>query len=172
MTDDTQEISRLTPALRRYAQALSRDAAEAEDLVQETFLRAHERRAGYRRTGLRPWLFAILHNLFVDSRRARAAEARRESDYAALTRPDPADGDDRLRLAQLRALVDRLPEDQRAALLLVAVEDMPYAEAAGVLGIPVGTLMSRVARARAALRALEAGEDRPQLHVVGGRDGP
>lgn len=173
--DEIQEISRLTPALRRYAQVLARDAAEAEDLVQETFLRAHERRGGYRRTGLRPWLFAILHNLFIDRRRARGAEARREAEFAALQGGEAADGEESLRLAQVRALFARLPEDQRAALSLVAIEDMPYAEAAAVLGIPQGTLMSRLARARAALRALEegtglAGGPRPHLQVVGGRD--
>ena len=100
MTDDAREISRLTPALRRYAQVLSRDAAEAEDLVQETFLRAHERRAGFRRGGLRPWLFSILHNLFIDRRRARGAEARREAEFAALQAGAAADGEESLRLAQ------------------------------------------------------------------------
>lgn len=168
--NESHDIARLTPALRRYAQALSRDRAEAEDLVQETFLRAHERRGTQRaKRGLRPWLFAILHNLFVDRLRARRSSARREAEFATLSgtegRPDAEDG---LRLAQIRAMFGRLPEDQRAALHLVAIEEMTYAEAAAVLGIPPGTLMSRIARARAALRAMEEG--RPALHVVGGRD--
>ncbi|PTE18887.1 RNA polymerase subunit sigma, partial [Cereibacter changlensis JA139] len=76
--------------------------------------------------------------------------------------------EDVVRLAQIRAAFFRLPEDQRAALHLVAIEGLSYPEAAKVLGVPQGTLMSRLARARAALRAFEDGA--PHLKLVGGRD--
>lgn len=163
------------PALRRYALALSRDEAEADDLVQETLLRGHENRRGIRAGGnLRGWLFSILRNAFVDRHRSRQAERRREAAVAAYA-PEAMEAPQEavLRLAQLRGAFERLPGDQREALALVAVEGMSYAEAAAVAGIPVGTLMSRVARARARLRDFEEGRDRaPVLKLVGGRDAP
>lgn len=169
-TDDI--LAQLTP-LRRYARSLTSDAADAEDLVQEALLRAHERRASFRRgTGMRVWLMSILHNLFIDGLRSRQARERRETAMAdLLPAVTQAPQEISVRLAQIRGAFDRLPEDQRAALHLVAVEGLSYTEAAAVLGVPQGTLMSRIGRARAALRAFEAGDAAAQpLRVVGGRD--
>lgn len=154
MTKHSFDVVGLMPALLRYARALVRDPAEAEELVHETLLRAYERRSTYDdRRALRPWLFSILHNQFVDSRRRRQIEEQAVETMAAAPAPSPVDADTRVQLSQIHQAFTRLPEAQRAALHLVAVEGMSYQEAAEALDIPVGTLMSRLSRARAALRA-------------------
>ncbi|MTH76878.1 sigma-70 family RNA polymerase sigma factor [Paracoccus aestuariivivens] len=161
------------PALRRYALALSRDEGEADDLVQEALLRGHENRQGFRAGGnLRAWLFGILRNAFLDRLRKRRAESRREAAVAAFA-PDSIDApqDAAIRLAQLRQEFMQLPDEQREALSLVAIEGMSYADAAQLAEVPLGTLMSRVARARARLRDFEDGKQQaPALKLVGGRD--
>ncbi|MBS7543128.1 sigma-70 family RNA polymerase sigma factor [Ancylobacter oerskovii] len=168
-------------ALRRYARSLTRDDADAEDLVQDALVRAYEKRAGFdpergdTRQGLRGWLFSILHNVFVDRRRARQAAAERERQLAEIeTATGEPVQEHHMRLAQIRDAFMTLPEEQRAALHLVAMEGLGYAEAAAALGIPQGTLMSRLSRARAALRAVEDGTaaSRPRLKIVGGPDEP
>ncbi len=161
-------------ALRRYARILIRSDQDAEDLVQGALLRAFERRASFREGGdPRVWLMSILHNHFIDQRRSRLASAAREQAWVEVN-PGFAlpQGEHAARLAQLRGAFLALPEDQREALHLVAVEGLGMAEAAAVLDVPVGTLMSRVARARAALRRFENGTEKPApgLRVVGGRD--
>ena len=179
-------------SLRRYARSLARDDAQAEDLVHDALVRAYEHRSTFR-TGavLRTWLFAILHNTFIDGRRQRVAELRREAEAARASEPAlPAGQEGSTRLRQVHAAFMALPPEQRAALHLVTIEGLTYQEAAGALGIPVGTLMSRLGRARAALRAFEAlgqaglpalpapapqgpgvpAAPRPNLRVVGGAD--
>jgi len=170
------DVVGLLPALRRYARALTRDEGEAEDLVQDALVRAYEGRAGFvPGRDLRRWLFSILHNAFVDQGRARSAEARRIAAVAedADTVLPPAQ-DHHVRLAEVRRAFLALPEEQRAALHLVAVEGMSYAEAAAALDVPVGTVMSRLARARETLRRLDerpAGSGGPHhLRIVGGSD--
>jgi RNA polymerase sigma-70 factor (ECF subfamily) len=171
-------ISLLGP-LRRYARSLTRDESRAEDLVQDTLVRAYERRSSFRAGGnLRTWLLSILHNTFVDERRAHAADARRTRELAETAEIiAPAEQESRVRLQQIRRAFLSLPEEQRAALHLVSIEGLSYQEAATALSIPVGTLMSRLGRARAALRAFEAGtglpqiasgRPRPNLRVIGG----
>lgn len=175
MADDLDPLVDQLPALRRYALALSRDESEADDLVQEALLRGHQHRRGLRPGGnLRAWLFSILRNAFLDRSRAQASRRRREAQAAALT-PQAMDApqDATVRLAQLRAAFLDLPADQREALALVAVEGLTYAEAADLAGVPMGTLMSRVARARKALRDFEEGRPETKattLKLVGGRD--
>jgi RNA polymerase sigma-70 factor, ECF subfamily len=164
--------------LRRYARALTRDESQAEDLVQDTLVRAYERRGSFRvGNNLRAWLLSILHNTFIDERRRRKAEGLRLEQLAEIaTSTVPADQESRVRFQQIRQAFLSLPDEQRAALHLVAVEGLSYQEAATALGIPSGTLMSRLGRARAALRAFEAGQSplqitaapRPNLRVVGG----
>ncbi|WP_238368660.1 sigma-70 family RNA polymerase sigma factor [Mesobacterium pallidum] len=173
MARDDLDIVGQLPALRRYARVLTRDPEAADDLVQATFVRAQERRAGFREgADVRVWLMAILHNLFIDLR--RSAQAREARDRAwADSRPGhvQSSGEMAARLAQLRSAFLSLSADQREALHLVAVEGMGAAEAAQVLGVPVGTVMSRVGRARAALRAFEDGAPvASPLRIVGGRD--
>lgn len=174
MPSEPDPILDQMPALRRYALALARNESDADDLVQEALLRGHQNRRGFRPGGnLRAWLFSILRNAFADRNRARKAEARREATIAVFT-PDAIDApqDAHMRLAQLRTAFLALTPEQREALSLVAIEGLTYAEAADLAGVPLGTLMSRVARARASLRAFEDGTAQvaPNLKLVGGRD--
>lgn len=177
MRPPPDETLSLLPALRRYALALTRHEANADDLVQEALLRGHERRRSFRAGGnFRAWLMSVLHNAWIDSRRSDLARAAREAAFAE-SRPQvqPPDQEDAMRLSQVRAAFYRLNDEQREALTLVAIEGLTYAEAAAVADVPVGTLISRVARGRAALRACEEGEGEaivaPQLRIVGGRAG-
>jgi RNA polymerase sigma-70 factor (ECF subfamily) len=165
--------------LRRYARSLTRDESQAEDLVQDTLVRAYEGRSSFRSGGnLRGWLLAILHNTFIDHRRRHVAEFRRLEQVALLIdTAAPPEQESQVRLQQVQTAFMRLPDEQRAALHLVAIEGLSYQEAANALKIPVGTLMSRLGRARAALRGFEAGADvqppeakRPSLRIVGGSD--
>jgi RNA polymerase sigma-70 factor (ECF subfamily) len=170
MTRRDPILSLLTP-LRRYAFALTRDRAEADDLVQDALLRGYEQRrqlAADKAPG--PWLRAILRNRFLDRRRQVQSEIRREAAYADLSpQVMEAPQDSAMRLSQLRQAFLDLPEDQREALELVAVEGLSYAEAGALTGVPAGTVMSRVSRARARLRAFEDGEAprKPSLKLVG-----
>jgi RNA polymerase sigma-70 factor (ECF subfamily) len=168
------------PGLRRYARSLTRSDIDAEDLVHDALVRAYEKRASFRaRHNLRVWLVSIMHNVFVDGTRARRAEAQRLARMSELVgqQLSPAQ-DHHMRLCQIRQAFIELPEEQRAALHLVAIEGLTYADAAAALGIPVGTLMSRIARARAALRAIDdsdletsiATRKGRYLRVVGGSD--
>lgn len=173
MTKEADALSKQLPALRRFALALTRDPAEADDLVQEALLRGHERRRGLKASGnLKSWLFSILKNAFLDGHRNRRARERREASVAAFA-PIVMDAPQEaaVRLGQLRGAFLALPDDQREALSLIALEGLTYSEAAKVASVPLGTLMSRVARARENLRAFEAGgSSSPGLRIVGGRD--
>jgi RNA polymerase sigma-70 factor (ECF subfamily) len=160
-------------ALRRYARALVRGTAEAEDLVQDALVKAYERKSTFRSGGnLKTWLLSIVHNTHVDRSRADAARRKREaaaSQEMELT--ESAGQEQRVRLSQIRDAFLDLPEEQREALYLVAVEDLSYQQAAETLDVPVGTLMSRISRARAKLRGFEDGQaKRPNLRIVGGDD--
>src|SRR5215204_5654936 len=149
-------IAQLAP-MRRYARALTRDETQAEDLVHDALVRAYERRSTFRPgANLRNWLLSILHNAFIDARRQREAELRRETEATRLAEiTSPSEQESSVHLQQIGRAFLALPDEQRAVLHLVAIEGLPYKEAANALGIPVGTLMSRLGRARAALRAFE-----------------
>jgi RNA polymerase sigma-70 factor (ECF subfamily) len=174
------DVIELLGPLRRYARSLTRDETHAEDLVQDTLVRAYERRGSFRPGGnLRGWLLSILHNTFIDNRRRHVAEFRRLAQAAELADTIALpEQESRVRLQQVQAAFMSLPDEQRAALHLVAIEGLSYQEAANALKIPVGTLMSRLSRARAALRGFEAGADRaqpshskrPSLRIIGGSD--
>jgi RNA polymerase sigma-70 factor (ECF subfamily) len=148
------------PALRRYAFALIRDDATADDLVQDCLERAVSRWHLRRSDGdIRAWLFTILHNLFVSQRR----QVLRRGPHRAL---EDVEGETGIPSAQEHAIIHRdmlralalLPEEQQSVLVLVGVEDLSYAEAASIVGVPVGTIMSRLSRARNRLRSLMNGE--------------
>jgi RNA polymerase sigma-70 factor (ECF subfamily) len=146
------------PQLRRYARSLTGDAWAADDLLQDTLERACDRwrlwKAG---TDLRAWLFTLMHNLFVDgARRAqRQAGARVDIDDVAQELAAPGCAADQL--LDLQRCLLRLPDEQREVLLLVTLQDLSYEEVARVTGTPVGTVMSRLSRARARLRELMDG---------------
>ena len=160
-------------SLRRYARSLTRDSSDAEDLVHDALVRAYERRGTFRSGGnLRAWLLSIVHNAFIDKMRSRRSEAARVEQAGYLTDAStPAPQEHSVRLAQVREAFFGLPEEQRSALHLVAIEGLSYQEAADASGVPLGTLMSRIGRARAALRSMESALPSPaknHLRIVGG----
>ncbi|HMA30889.1 MAG TPA: sigma-70 family RNA polymerase sigma factor [Casimicrobiaceae bacterium] len=151
------------PRLRRYARALTGDATRADDLVQETLARAWEkRRLWVVGSDLRAWTFTIMHNVFVNQLGLSARDARNVSidGDSALAWHLPVRATQHVRVELLEVLreLDRLPPDQREVLVLAAVEEMRYEDIATVLGIPVGTVMSRLSRARDRLRRAMAGD--------------
>jgi RNA polymerase sigma-70 factor (ECF subfamily) len=150
------------PELRRYARALTGDAWAADDLVQDTLERACERwqlwAAG---SDLRAWLFTLMHNLFIDgARRAQRQLGRRVDigDVADELVAPPAGPEGAM---DLQRCLLRLPEEQREVLLLVTLQDLAYEEVARITGVPVGTVMSRLSRARGRLRDLMEGRPPP-----------
>ena len=155
------------PALRRYAWALLRNDADADDLVQDCLLRAMDHADAIRDSAnLRPLLFTIMHNLHVSrwrSLKRRANITVQDDDADAPTQA--AQHASAEMHAVLRALA-QLPEDQRQVLLLIGVEGFGYDEAAAILKIPVGTVMSRLSRARDRLRDSTEGRERPALRRV------
>jgi RNA polymerase sigma-70 factor (ECF subfamily) len=166
--NDADAIVELIPRLRRYARALSGERVAADDLVQDTLERAWSRLHLYRRgTDLRAWLFTVMHNVYVNQLRAARPAAQLDEDMPELAQP--ARETDALALRDLDAAIRRLPPEQREVLLLVALEEMSYEKAAAVLGIPIGTVMSRLSRAREKLRAMLSGLPPPggkQLKIV------
>ncbi len=143
------------PRLRRFAYSLTRNGATADDLVQDTLERALARWHLRRRHGsVRAWLFAIQRNLFLDSLRQRGRRGEHVGIEALQHVPagdDMQQASDGLRDAA--AGLEGLPEEQRSVLLLVVVEGLSYEETAEVLGVPLGTVMSRLSRAREKLRS-------------------
>ncbi|MGH7154228.1 MAG: sigma-70 family RNA polymerase sigma factor [Acetobacteraceae bacterium] len=157
------------PALRRYAGALLRDRQEVDDLVHDCLVRALERLHTRQDDGnLRAWLFTILHNLFVSQARRgqRRGGMRSLDEVAEETFSQRASQETHVETNELLRAVDALPQDQRSVLLLVVVEDLTYAEVAVVLGIPIGTVMSRLARARDRLARTSGRDAAPALRRV------
>lgn len=145
------------PRLRRYARALTGDASAADDLVQDTLERALIKQSLWREgTDLRAWLFTVMHNVFVNQVRSAAVSRTVQLDDALPDRPQPQ-STDRLEIRDLDAALQVLPEEQRAVMLLVGLEQMTYDEAARVLEVPIGTVMSRLSRGRERLRRLMQG---------------
>ncbi len=156
MADICKKIEEEIPRLRRYARALTRDVNAADDLVQDCLTRALSKVHLWQRgTDLRAWLFTILHNQYVNHvRRAvreGAAVGLSDSEPLLTSQPNQAK---RLELRDLERAIARLPEEQRAVLLLVGLEGMRYEEVATVLDVPVGTIRSRLSRGRETLRQL------------------
>jgi RNA polymerase sigma-70 factor (ECF subfamily) len=148
-------IESCIPALRRYAGALLRDRQEVDDLVHDCLVRALDRLHTRRNdVGMRPWLFTIMHNMYVSrirqNRSHRSIESLDNVAEAALAVDAPQDHV--IRTQDVMRAVQRLPEDLRSVLLLVTVEDLSYGDVARILGIPIGTVMSRLSRARERVR--------------------
>ena len=171
MDDLKWAIAREIPHLRRYARALLRDADAADDLVQDCLERAIKKRHLWRRKGsLRSWLFRIVYTQFLNGRTQRE-RAQNTANLDELERPValPASQLDHAEAVEVLDQLLSIDEDQRAALLLVAVEGMAYDEAADALDIPIGTLRSRLWRGREALKAAlpgRPGRRRPSLRAV------
>jgi RNA polymerase sigma-70 factor (ECF subfamily) len=149
-------------SLRAFAISLTRDAEKAEDLVQETVLRAISKQEQFvAGTNLQAWLFTILRNQFCSEHRKSLREVEDGDGSYAATMIALPDQDDRIMIHDLEAALHKLPEGQREAILLVGADGLSYEEAAQVLGCAVGTVKSRVNRARNCLAEFMslAGED-------------
>ena len=162
MSGFRDEIQATIPALRRYARALTREPEAADDLVQDTLVRALRSEHLFHGGDIRSWLFTILTNLNRNRLRSLARRPAllpiEETDAPDASGPEGGGRDIERALATL-------VEDQRAVLLLVVLEGLSYREVAEVQGVPIGTVMSRLARARAQIRAYLDGE-RPPLRRV------
>jgi RNA polymerase sigma-70 factor, ECF subfamily len=155
--NEAQRLVELIPRLRRYARALVGDRATADDLVQDTLERAWAKLHLYRRgTDLRAWLFTVMHNVHVNRVRASRVTDPLEDEMPELAQRAPQG--DALLVRDLDRAITRLPAEQRAVLLLVTLEEMSYEQVARTLGIPIGTVMSRLSRAREKLRAMMLGQ--------------
>jgi RNA polymerase sigma-70 factor (ECF subfamily) len=156
------------PRLRRYARALTGDRFPADDLVQDTLARAMSRRHLWiREKRIRPWLFTIMHNLYVNQVEKRARTpvmVEAEEDSAHLIAAGRAETGVTLR--DLERSLAELSEEQREVVLLVGLEQLSYRETARVLGIPSGTVMSRLSRGRERLRELMSGKSGAALKRI------
>lgn len=159
MTTVDRLVGAEIPRLNRYARALMRGRDGAEDLVQDTILRALEKAHLWQPgTNLQRWLFTLMHNQYVNlvrrsARQKSRGDLDRESTVAPPTQLEP------LMLRDFDRAMARLPEEQRRVVRLVGIEGMRYDEAAAVCGVPVGTIRSRLCRAREALQAkIERGD--------------
>lgn len=155
---DSHAILAEIPRLRRYARAMLGNRAAADDLVQDTLERAWVRLSQWRvGSDLRAWLFSIMHNLRVDQLR-RPAVSTQSMDEDDVDTPTRATQTDVLEVRDIESALSQLPDEQREVLLLVALEEMSYAEIAETLVIPVGTVMSRLSRGRERLRQIMDGQ--------------
>ena len=162
--NEAERLVELIPRLRRYARALVGDRSSADDLVQDTLERAWAKLHLYRRgTDLRAWLFTVMHNVHVNKVRASRPTDPLDDDTPELAQR-AAQGDS-LMVRDLDRSIALLPVEQRSVLLLVALEDMSYEEVARALEIPMGTVMSRLSRAREKLRALMLGQPGPSAKL-------
>ena len=154
---DSHQILEHIPRLRRYARALLGDRYAADDLVQDTLERAwnkfHLWRPG---SDLRAWLFAIMHNVFVNQVRSKRSEIEKTMEEFPVVAVRATQSDS-LEIADVERALRALPDEQLEVLLLVALEEMTYDEVGRALAIPIGTVMSRLSRARERMRRLIAG---------------
>lgn len=150
------------PYLRRYARGLARNTADADDLVQSCLLRAITNFHRFEKnTNLRAWLLTILHNIFIDTVR-KSRRARDAFEAAGIAADGVSQGPsqfEHMQVVELEHAIERLPAEQRSTLLLVALEDLTYEEAARVTGVPVGTVRSRLSRARHTLLTVIEGTE-------------
>ena len=168
MKDMLSQIEPLIPALRRYARTLLRDRSAADDLVQDCLERAVSHWSQRKNADARAWIFTILHNLAMTRLRSSSTRPRHiaiedAQDDTFAQAPAQEDG---LRYRELLQALDRLPEEQKSVLLLATVEGLSYVETAAVLAIPLGTVMSRLSRARERLLTeMDRREQPPVSHL-------
>lgn len=173
MTSDSEfgaQLAEQAPTVRAFARTLARDVARADDLAQETLLKAWANREKFEPgSNLRAWLFTILRNSFYSSyRKSRREVADPEGEYQAKMATKPSQ-DDAMAMRDFEHALSQLPDEQREALVLIAVAGLSYEEACEVVNAPVGTVKSRVNRARARLAELlgvETGADMVTDHVM------
>jgi len=160
-------IAEHIPRLRRYARALTGERSRADDLVQDTLERAWTRFHLWQRgSNLRAWLFTVMHNVFVNQHNKNKTQRTESLDDATPELTVPDDTQQSLQLRDLYKALEQLSLEYREVLLLVGLEQMSYAEVAEILKIPLGTVMSRLARGREQLRALLSGQAPAPLRRV------
>lgn len=153
MQDERDRLIACIPRLRRYARALVGDRTGADDLVQDTMERGWKKLSSWQRgSDMRAWLFGIMHNLYIDQVRRPSVPTDVLDDETPLPEVRASQGDS-LQMRDLASALNTLPVEQREILLLVALEEMSYDEVATTLNLPIGTVMSRLSRARQKLRA-------------------
>lgn len=156
-----QKLTDLLPKLRRFAHSLSRNGADADDLTQVTIERALRSRDQWEPgTRLDSWLYRIMRNLWIDTARARARKGKYEArpEEAETVGEDPRDAmDASLELQRAMSAMGRLPDEQREVVALILIEGYGYREVAEMLGLPVGTVSSRLVRGRTAMLAMLGG---------------
>ena len=175
MPDFHGRLEEQIPRLRRYARALTRDMNRADDLVQDTLVRALAKQHLWQEgTNLRAWLFTLMHNQHVnDVRRSNRDGGNVDVDDVASVLVATTDPTASRQLRELVRALAQLPLEQRESILLVGLEGLRYDEAADVLGVPIGTVRSRLSRGREALRKLMGmDEDAPTRARLGADELP
>ena len=166
MSQFLTEVENCIPALRRYAHALAYDSMEADELVQDCLERALRKRFLWKPTSsVRAWLFTMLHNINANKVRKfkrQPVVSSLEDDIDKTLHPIDSD----MGIRDIKTCLRQLPEQQQHILLLVALEGMSYKEVGKILNIPVGTVMSRLSRAREALRTIMTAAQTPRLRRV------
>ena len=164
---DDDQLLTWVPRLRRYARALVTNRDDADDLVQDTLERAWAKSTMWQGVhDMRAWLFGVMHNLHVDGvRRPKLHTVVLDKDTPEI--PVASTQTDRLAVLDLQTALQQLPVEQREIILLIALDDLSYAEVAATLDIPIGSVMSRLSRGRERLRSLMEGRPDPvRLKVV------
>ncbi|WP_404482139.1 RNA polymerase sigma factor [Novosphingobium sp. BL-52-GroH] len=150
-----EELTALLPRLRRFARGLTHDAADADDLCQQTVERALRSRQQWQEgTRLDAWVYRIMRNQWIDEMRSRTRRSQtfsHEDEGVNVGMAGDRDAENRVELGNVDRALARLPEEQREAVVLVLVEGFSYKEAAEIIGVPQGTLTSRLGRGREAL---------------------
>jgi len=161
--DPREELVSHLPALRAFALSLTRNSAAADDMVQDTVVKAWTNMDKFKpNTNLRAWLFTILRNTYYSSRRKLNREVADVDGAFTSSLSVKPDHDGRMQLADFRKAFETLPDEQREALILVGASGFSYEEAAGMCGVAIGTIKSRANRGRARLaELLELGENEP-----------
>ena len=159
MSEPRDGILRLIPTLRRYARSLSRDHHDAEDLVQDSVQAALSHLGAWRGANMRGWLLTIMTNLHRGRHRRASSRPRLVELTEAESIAQPVPVSDPLMRDRLETAIDLLPPEQRVVLMLVVVEGLTYAEVATTMGVPLGTVMSRLSRARRAVAATMNGRN-------------
>jgi RNA polymerase sigma-70 factor (ECF subfamily) len=156
--DVSAQLTELLPRLRRFARVITRHVQDADDLVQVAVEKALTHAAQWRpESRLDSWMFGIMKNAWIDEIRARRRRSRIHAPEEAGLEVGDRSAEDRDTALSVQAAMERLPDEQRLAVALVLVEGLSYKEAAETLGIPIGTLTSRLARGREALQAILEG---------------
>ena len=161
MSEFREQIEAVIPALRRYARALTRDTETADDIVQDTLVRALRSEHLFHGGDVRAWLYTILTNL----NRNRLRTLSRRPVLTPIKDGDATTGGPEAGSRDIARALDELAEEPRAALLLVVLEGLTYREVAEVQGVPIGTVMSRLARARMQIKSYLDGERAPLRRV-------